>query len=164
MASAASTLKSALETTDASSENDRLSSLRFSYRKRLAKIRRLLQERDSIEAAARNGTSVEPNPRLATLEHELNDTIESRNRIGREIDKLLGSELSEPDEECIPGPKTVDPVRSSVPHSPLLNFHRSPRTCDHCGLHLVVGNSGQCYLRHSADHRLVYDGRAISHL
>jgi len=110
LASAASTLKSALETTDSNSSSDRLSNLRFTYRKRVSKLRRLLRERDAIEAAARDGTDTEPNPRLATLEHELSDTIESRNRLGREIDKLLGSELSEPDEDLVSTPKAVDPV------------------------------------------------------
>ena len=104
-----------METSNSTPDSDRLTELRIAYRKRIAKLRRLLRERDAIEAAARNGTDTKPNPRLATLEHELSDTIESRNRLGREIDKLLGSEVSDSDDGGFATTKACDPVRSRTP-------------------------------------------------
>jgi hypothetical protein len=105
-----------METSNSTPDSDKLTELRIAYRKRIAKLRRLLRERDAIEAAARNGTDSKPNPRLATLEHELSDTIESRNRLGREIDKLLGSEVSDSDDGGFATTKACDPVRSRTPY------------------------------------------------
>lgn len=75
-----------------------------------------MRERDVLESADRDrdGGS-KPNPRLASVEREINDAIEARDLLGREIDSLVGSGLSDSDEDYISPAKASNTVSSLIP-------------------------------------------------
>ncbi|KAJ7206858.1 hypothetical protein GGX14DRAFT_637099 [Mycena pura] len=128
------------------SANAQIQQLNAALRKQTVQIRRLIRERDALEAGS-DSTSSKPPPRLASIERELRQIIEARNTIGRELEDLLSEGQPESDEDYIPPPKAANTMRSHYPKlMSYLNRSRVLRACVQCGYQIVAGLSGQYFL------------------